>query len=52
MEVYDSTGAAVARVDSFPLEPRWPMVFHDGRIYGFAADEDGIKYLLAISIVR
>ncbi|HRP08121.1 MAG TPA: hypothetical protein PLL69_06490 [Gemmatimonadales bacterium] len=52
MEVYDSTGAPVARVNNFPLEPRWPLVFHRDRIYGFAADQDGIKYLVALSLLR
>lgn len=52
MEVYDSTGAILAHVNSFPLNPRWPIVFHGDRIYGLVADEDGIKHLVALSIVR
>ncbi len=52
MEVYDSSGASVARVDDFPLNARWPMVFADGVVYGFEADDTGIKYLVALSIVK
>jgi hypothetical protein len=52
MEVYDSVGAIVAHVSNFPLNPRWPLLFRSDRIYGFVADEDGIKHLVALSIVR
>ena len=39
MEVFDSAGVAVARVDNFPLNARWPLLFRQGRVYGFVADE-------------
>ena len=52
VDVFDSTGQAIARVDSFPLNARGPLLFRGGRIYGFVTDPDGIKYLVALDIVR
>ncbi|MBL0180502.1 MAG: hypothetical protein IPP98_15525 [Gemmatimonadetes bacterium] len=50
MEVFDSAGVAVARVDNFPLNARGPLLFQQGRVYGFVADESGVKHLVALAI--
>lgn len=50
MEVFDSAGVAVARVDNFPLNARWPLLFRGDRVYGFVADENGVKHLVALAI--
>ncbi len=50
MEVFDSSGTAVARVQDFPLNARLPLLFRQGRVYGFVADESGVKYLVALAI--
>ncbi|MBK7595733.1 MAG: hypothetical protein IPJ11_10935 [Gemmatimonadetes bacterium] len=50
MEVFDSAGVAVARVDNFPLNARGPLLFQQGRVYGFVADENGVKHLVALAI--
>lgn len=52
MEVYDARGAPVARLDRFPLMTSAPLVFHDDHIYGFTTDSDGIKYLVALTVLR
>ncbi len=50
MEVFDSSGTPVARVQDFPLNARLPLLFRQGRTYGFIADESGVKYLVALTI--
>lgn len=53
MEVFDTGGQLVARVDDFPLlATRSPVVITTDRIYGFTTDTDGIKYLVALRIHR
>lgn len=52
MDVHDADGVLVARVNNFPLNPRWPILFHKDRLYGFVSDDHGIRYLVALAIVR
>ncbi len=52
MEIHDSLGQLIGRIDPFPLNTRAPLIITTDYVYGILTDDEGIKYLARFRIHR